>query len=152
MNKFTYILLSMLFFLPVSIMAQEEITIIENGESQEMTGTVITISDDEEYIDTETHLYQVTGKNTFMLGDVVVDGIINITDVTALVGIVLEEAGYSKFADVNEDKIVNVTDVTTEVTTVLDEEVGKEVVESYEVEDITDVWIQNKTASAVDQH
>ena len=55
MNKFTYILLSLLF-LPLGISAQEDITIVVNDESQTVTGTVITVSDTEEYIDTETHL------------------------------------------------------------------------------------------------
>lgn len=152
MNKFTYSLLSLLLFLPLGISAQEDITIIVNDESQIVTGTVITISDTEEYIDTETNLYQVTGKNTFMLGDVVKDNIINVTDVTTLVGMVLDDVDYSKVADVNEDNIVNVTDVTTEVSVALDEGVGKILVESYEAEDITNVWIKNKTAAAVDQH
>lgn len=152
MNKITYSLLSLLFFLPLSISAQEDITIIVNDESQTVTGTVITVSDTEEYIDTETHLYQVTGKNTFMLGDVVVDGIINVTDVTTMVGMILNEE-YSKAADVDENHIVNVTDVTTEVSIILvDEGVGKVVVESYEAEDITNVWIKDNTATAVDQH
>ena len=152
MNKFTYSLLSLLLFLPLGISAQEDITIIVNDESQTVTGTVITISDTEEYIDTETNLYQVTGKNTFMLGDVVKDNLINVTDVTTLVEMVLDEVEYSKVADVNEDNIVNVTDVTDEVSVALDEGVGKIVVESYEAEDITNVWIKNKTAAAVDQH
>ena len=153
MNKFTYILLSLLLFLPLGISAQNDITIIVNDETQTVTGTVVTISDTEEYIDTETHLYQVTGKNTFMLGDIVVDGIVNVTDVTTLVGMILDDVEYSKVADVDENNIVNVTDVTTEVTIALVEEgVGKEVVESYEAEDITDVWIKNKNAAAVDQH
>ena len=152
MNKFTYSLLSLLLFLPLGISAQEDITIIVNDESQIVTGTVITISDTEEYIDTETNLYQVTGKNTFMLGDVVKDNIINVTDVTTLVGMVLDDVDYSKVADVNEDNMVNVTDVTSEVSVALDQGVGKIVVESYEAEDITNVWIKNKTAAAVDQH
>ena len=151
MNKFTYILLSLLF-LPLGISAQEDITIIVNDESQIVTGTVITISDTEEYIDTETNLYQVTGKNTFMLGDVVKDNLVNVTDVTTLVGMVLDDVDYSKVADVNEDNMVNVTDVTSEVSVALDQGVGKIVVESYEAEDITNVWIKNKTAAAVDQH
>ncbi|MBR5084983.1 MAG: hypothetical protein IKX33_10325 [Prevotella sp.] len=152
MKKITYSLLLMFFFLPLSISAQSEVTIIENGESQDETGTVITISEEEEYIDTDTKLYQVTGKNTFMLGDVIKDNIINVTDVTTLVGMVLDDAEYSKVADVNEDNIVNVTDVTSEVSVALDEGVGKILVESYEVEDITNVWIKNTTAAAVDQH
>ena len=152
MNKFTYSLLSLLLFLPLGISAQEDITIIVNDESQIVTGTVITISDTEEYIDTETNLYQVTGKNTFMLGDVVKDNLVNVTDVTTLVGMVLDDVDYSKVADVNEDNMVNVTDVTSEVSVALDQGVGKIVVESYEAEDITNVWIKNKTAAAVDQH
>lgn len=131
-------------------MAQEVITINENGESQEVTGTVITIAEDEEYIDTDTKLYEVIDKNTILLGDVVKDNIINITDVTAMVTMLLDE-GYAKVADVNQDKIVNITDVTIEVQNLLDS-IYEEIVESYEVEDITDVWIQSKTVSAVDQH
>lgn len=112
---------------------------------------MITISDTEEYIDTDTHLYQVTDKNTFMLGDVVKDNIINVTDVTTMVGMALD-GEYSKVADVDENSIVNVTDVTTEVSIALDEGVGKEVVDSYEAEDITNIWINNRTVGSVDQH
>ena len=136
--------------LPLSMMAQEDVTIIENGESQTKPGTVITISDTEEYIDTATKLYQVTGKNTFMLGDVVKDNMINVTDVTTLVTMVLY-AEYSKVADVDKDNIVNVTDVTIEVQTALNGGVGEQVVESYEVEDITDIWIKSNT-DTVEQH
>ena len=152
MNKFTYSLLSLLFFLPLGISAQEDITIIVNDESQTVTGTVITVSNSEEYIDTETHLYKVTGKNTFMLGDLVKDNIINVADATTLVGMVLDDVAYSKVADVDENNFVNVADVTTEVSIALDDGVGKELVESYEAEDITDVWIKDKTVTAVDQH
>lgn len=151
MNKFTYTLLSLLFFLPLSIMAQEELTIIENGESQNVTGMVITISDTEEYIDTATKLYLVKGTNTFMLGDVATDGTVNITDVTTLVSMVLDEI-YSKIADVTEDNEVNIADVTTEVEINLSGGIGKTIVESYEVEDITNVWIKSSSATAVDQH
>lgn len=152
MKKITYSLLSLLFLLPLSLSAQSEITIIENGESLDVTGTVITISEEEEYIDTDIKLYQVTGKNTFILGDVVEDGIINITDVTTMVSMVLEQADYTKIADVNEDNDFNITDVTTEVEIALTGGQGEERVESYEVEDITDVWIKSNTATAVDQH
>ncbi len=137
--------------LPLSIMAQEDLTIIENGESQPVRGTVITISNTEEYIDTPTKLYQVTGTNTIMLGDVATDGTINITDVTTLVSMVLNGL-YTKVADVDKDNIVNVTDVTIEVSTALGNGIGEEIVESYEVEDITNVWIKSSTATAIDQH
>jgi hypothetical protein len=135
----------------LGVSAQENITIIVNDVTKTVTGTIITVSNTEEYIDTETNLYQVTGKNTFMLGDVVKNNIINVTDVTTLVGLALDGT-YLKVADVDENNMVNVTDVTIEVATALDEGRGKEVVESYEAEDITNVWIMNKTATAVDQH
>ena len=136
--------------LPLSMMAQEDITIVENGENQPVRGTLITISDTEEYIDTPTKLYPVTGKNTFMLGDVVEDNMINVTDVTTMVTMALY-AEYSKVADLDKDNIVNVTDVTIEVQTALNGGVGEQVVESYEVEDITDIWIKSSTAT-VEQH
>lgn len=137
--------------LPLSMMAQEDVTIIENGESQQVTGTVITISNTEEYIDTATKLYQVTRKNTFMLGDLVKDNFINVADVTTMVDMVLNQE-FSKLADLNKDNNVNIADLTTEVDIALDDGVGEVIVESYEVEDITDTWIKSNTATAVDQH
>ena len=151
MNKFTYLLFSLLFLLPVSISAQEDITIIVNDESQNVTGTVITVSDTEEYIDTETNLYQVTEKNTVLIGDVNIDKMIDVNDVTGMIDFIMDGI-YSKIADMNEDGEITVDDITYLVDTIFDAEDEKTIVESYEVEDITDVWVSNKTVSAVDQH
>ncbi len=151
MNKFTYFLLSLLFFLPQGISAQEDITIIENEESQVVKGQVITISNTEEYIDTETNLYQVTGKNTILLGDVVTDGEIDVTDVVATVNMIMDDI-YSNIADLNEDEELSVVDVLVEVNTIMGDVEEKRIIESYEVEDITNIWIKNGTATAVDQH
>lgn len=144
-------MLTLLFMLPLSMMAQEDITIVENGESQPVRGTLITISDTEEYIDTPTKLYQVTGTNTTMLGDLVKDNFINVADVTTMVDMVLNQE-FSKLADLNKDNNVNIADLTTEVDIALDDGIGEVIVESYEVEDITDTWIKSNTATAVDQH
>ena len=151
MKKITYCLLTLLFFLPLSISAQEEITIVENEETQTVTGTLITISDEEEYIDTDLKLYRITDKNLALLGDLVKDMTINVNDITALVDMVLSNA-FSVVADVNENGIVDVNDITGEVDVALGREAAKQYVESYVVNDITDVWIKSKTATAVDQH
>ena len=151
MNKFTYILFSLLFFLPMNLSAQEEVTIIVNDENQNVTGTLVTISDTEEYIDTETHLYQITDKNTMLVGDVNIDKIIDVNDVTGMIDFIMDNI-YSKIADMNEDKEVSVDDITYLVDTIFGAEEEKTIVESYEVVDITDVWVSNKTAPAVDQH
>ena len=151
MKKITYSLLLMLFFLPLSISAQSEITIIENGESQDVTGTVITISEEEEYIDTETNLYQVTNENMVLLGDVNKDEIIDITDVIIIIDMLMDDE-YSKIADINEDEIVDVTDPIIGIDIIFEEAEEKNIVESYEVENITNVWIKSSIVTAVDQH
>ena len=151
MNRITYIILSLFFLLPLSISAQEEITIIENEESQTITGTLITISDTEEYITTDLKLYQVTNKNLALLGDLVKDMVINVNDIIAIVDMILTNT-YSIVADINEDGNLNVNDITTAVDTALEIEPEKDYVESYRVEDITDVWIKSNTVDAVDQH
>lgn len=153
MNRITYIILSLFFLLPLSISAQEqeEITIIENEESQTITGTLITISDTEEYITTDLKLYQVTNKNLALLGDLVKDMVINVNDITAMVDMILSNA-FSAVADVNENGSVDVNDITGEVDVALGRATAKEYVESYIVNDITDVWVKSSTATAVDQH
>lgn len=153
MNRITYYLLALLFVLPLSISAQEEITIIENSESQIVTGTVVTVSNNEKYINTETNLYQVTNENTILLGDVNKDEIIDVTDAIIIVDMVMnDEYEYSKIADINEDESVDVTDAIIVIDIVFEEAEAKYIIESYEVEDITNVWIKSSTATAVDQH
>ena len=151
MNKFTYTLISLLFLLPLSIMAQGEgITIFENGESQTVTGSVITVSDEEEYIDTADKLYKVSEKNHALLGDLIKNMKIDINDVTTMVDIILAN-GYSVVADMTKDGKININDVTTAVDVVLGIEEKQFYVESYAVDDITDVWIKDTEAAAVDQ-
>ncbi len=152
MKKAVYTLFSMVFFLPMTMMAQNDITVVVDNETQTVRGSVITISDTaEEYVDTDTKLYKVTDKNLALLGDIIKDQIININDVTALVDMVLT-CQSSVVADINEDGKVNINDVTGEVDVALGLMPQKQYVESYVVDDITDVWIKSTTASAIDQH
>ena len=132
-------------------MAQNDYTVMLNEEIQTVNGTLITISESEEYIDTPINLYKVSDKNMALLGDIVKDLVINIHDITALVDMVLTSA-FSVAADVNEDNSVNINDITNEVDFALGTAQPKQYVESYIVDDITDVWIKNSTAAAVDQH
>ena len=56
----------------------------------------------------------VVGEVTppFILGDVNGDGVVNVTDVTLLIGIVIEDGDYVIAGDMNGDGVLNVTDVT----------------------------------------
>ena len=48
------------------------------------------------------------------MGDLNADGIINVSDVTALINHILGSESYSEtIADINADGTINVTDVTT---------------------------------------
>ena len=151
MNKMTFSILFILFFLPLTIMAQEDITIIENGNSQTVTGSLVTISDSEAYIDTETNLYKVTETNSSLLGDVIKDNAITVADLIGIIDLFMEGES-SKIADVNEDDKVTVADAVMGLDIYYGDEPEKSIVESYEVEDITNVWVKSSTAAAVDQH
>ncbi|MBQ9577328.1 MAG: C10 family peptidase [Muribaculaceae bacterium] len=48
----------------------------------------------------------------FLLGDVNNDGLVNISDVTALINLLLKGADYLEAADMNQDGIMNISDVT----------------------------------------
>ena len=57
---------------------------------------------------------------TFTRGDVNGDGVINVTDVTMLITMAMNETGADNpAADVNGDGLINVTDVTTLITMVI---------------------------------
>lgn len=61
-------------------------------------------------------------EEPFVMGDVNLDGEVNVSDVTALVSIILESTSSSQNignADVNEDGAVNVSDVTALVSIIL---------------------------------
>jgi hypothetical protein len=62
-----------------------------------------------------------TGLVTMIPGDVNGDGILNITDVTTLIDLLLEgDVPVNAATDVNGDGVVNITDVTTLIDTLLD--------------------------------
>lgn len=53
-----------------------------------------------------------------VMGDINGDGVVNVSDVTALIDIVLNGGGDG-FADINEDGVVNVSDVTALINVIL---------------------------------
>lgn len=71
---------------------------------------------------TVIELYPVEVKSLAapLLGDVNEDGIVNVTDVTALINTILGNAHWTR-VDINADGIVNVTDVTALINIILNE-------------------------------
>ena len=55
----------------------------------------------------------------FKKGDVNMDGVVNVSDVTMLVSMILGNTPHNAAADVNGDKAVNVSDVTALVSIIL---------------------------------
>ena len=67
------------------------------------------------YLDDFTILYTAKGKADHLLGDINNDGVVNVTDVTALINKILgvATADYDdEITDINGDGVINVTDVT----------------------------------------
>ena len=60
-----------------------------------------------------------TGDEPDLRGDVNSDGVVDIDDVTALIGLVLNGGAYSPNADVNDDRIVDIDDVTVLIDMIL---------------------------------
>ncbi|MCQ2290707.1 MAG: leucine-rich repeat protein [Muribaculaceae bacterium] len=61
------------------------------------------------------------GNIVAYLGDINGDGVVNVSDVTALVNMILGEAEYDqKACDINCDGVVNVSDVTALINTILE--------------------------------
>ena len=63
--------------------------------------------------------YWSTEEETFEQGDVNMDGTVDVSDVTDLVGMILGNSEANEMADVNGDDEVNVSDVTTLVAFIL---------------------------------
>ena len=67
------------------------------------------------YLDDVTLYYENTWEPEepeYILGDVNDDGVINITDVTKLINLLLTHGEYKPAADMNEDGVITITDVT----------------------------------------
>ena len=61
-----------------------------------------------------------TDKNAGLRGDVNHDGLVNVTDVTTLISMIMSDnTSGNPAADVNNDGLVNVTDVTTLISMVM---------------------------------
>ena len=64
--------------------------------------------------------YKIVCDNA-LTGDINGDGIVNVTDVTALINTILGTASYDEaLCDLNGDGVVNVTDVTALINLILD--------------------------------
>ena len=54
-----------------------------------------------------------------IIGDLNLDGIINILDVIEMVSLILEDSTYNELADLNSDGMINVVDVIQLVNIIL---------------------------------
>ncbi len=140
MRKFRLFILLCLMGLPLMGFAQSSFTIVLDGNTSTVEGELMT-ADEVEYISTDTKHYQITQKNSALLGDVRTNGEIDVNDVTAIINMVLNGSS-SVLADVTENGVTDVSDVTKTISIVLGEIEAKSVVVSYDVNDVTDVWIK----------
>lgn len=138
MNKL--FLLLCLFCLPLAVSAQTSFTIVENGEEQTVEG-VLMLADGIEYISTPLKHYQIANKNIALLGDVNEDGTIDVYDVTLIIEFYLDGT-FSFLADVDEDGKTDIYDITAAIEICLLERSPKSIVRSYDVTDVTDIWIK----------
>ena len=139
MNKL--FLLLCLFCLPLAVSAQTSFTIVENGEEQTVEECVLMSADGIEYISTPLKHYQITKKNMALLGDVNEDGTIDVFDVTLIIEFYLDGT-FSFLADVDEDGKTDIYDITAAIEICLLERSPKSIVRSYDVTDVTDIWIK----------
>ena len=139
MNKL--FLLLCLFCLPLAVSAQTSFTIVENGEEQTVEECVLMSADGIEYISTPLKHYQITKKNMALLGDVNEDGAIDVYDVTLIIEFYLDGT-FSFLADVDEDGKTDIYDITAAIEICLLERSPKSIVRSYDVTDVTDIWIK----------
>ncbi len=72
------------------------------------------------YLDNFSIYYTAKGKQNTLTGDINADGVVNVSDVTALINAILDGAGDSLgVCDVNADGVVNVSDVTALINMIL---------------------------------
>ena len=76
-----------------------------------------------------------------MLGDVNEDGTIDVYDVTLIIEFYLDGT-FSFLADVDEDGKTDIYDITATIEICLLERSPKSIVRSYDVTDVTDIWIK----------
>ena len=57
-----------------------------------------------------------TAKNAGLRGDVNGDGVVNISDVTTLLNLLMIDAEMPAAADLNDDGVTNISDVTSLIT------------------------------------
>ena len=99
-------------FWPVSISKNEAVKY-----RLAMTGGSKTVAS---YIDNFTIYYTDKGKAETTPGDVNGDGIVNVSDVTALINRILGDSSFSdEVCDINADGEVNVSDVTALINSIL---------------------------------
>lgn len=98
--------------------------IFSQGDGSHQTVDITGLSKDTYYeISSTTSKYtvtDVTSQYDTPRGDINADGVVNVTDVTALCNTILGAASYdASLCDINADGVVNVTDVTALVTLIL---------------------------------
>ena len=141
MNKL-YLLLC-LFCLPLAVSAQTSFTIIENGEEQTVEGVLMS-ADGIEYISTPLKHYQITNKNIALLGDINRDDNVDIYDVSLIINMVLS-GSFDKIANIDDtNEILDIYDIQACINISLHLDEVKTFIESYEVTDVTDIWIIEK--------
>jgi hypothetical protein len=155
MKRQLYTILTLLLtVLPIQMNA-DNFVIVQNGNEQTVEGK-IQVVEGNEYIVVGNTPYKVIGTNTALIGDVDSSGTVEVSDVTAIVDIILgNRTDFSiLLANVNEDaeNTIGVDDVTLLVDIILGNAQAKSVVVSYDVQEVTDfVWIVGGVGSNTDK-
>lgn len=72
------------------------------------------------FVDNFSIYYTAKGQQIGTVGDINVDGVVNVSDVTALINKILGTADFSdELCDINADGVVNVSDVTALINMIL---------------------------------
>ena len=70
------------------------------------------------YLDENVFIPRDPGPEPGLPGDVNQDGVVNISDINAVINIILA-SGYDKNADVNGDNVVNISDINAIISIIL---------------------------------